>query len=117
MSLEETFRRLGEGSRDDSASRLKRGLGVEGSLRPKVRDDGKPLGGRLPALIRKGRVKVFEDGWEETYPSEELEAFHAGRPGQRGRPVIGLSREGRREAALAIVAELALEAQEPGGTE
>lgn len=106
MSFADLFADLGRRSKESSANLLRRGQGVEGPLKPKSREDGRPLGGDLPRVIRAGRVDVLEDGWNEVYDSEELEVFHTGRLGQPARPVIGLTREERRDVAKAVTQEL-----------
>lgn len=102
IELAPTYREIGERSKRAGAARLRAGQGVRKNgavfaLPPKREPDGRPVGGDLPKVIEQGVVTVQADGCTISWPSKALETFHAGRPRQRGRRVIGLSKAERAE--------------------
>lgn len=88
------FRDEGEGVKRGQAQRLRQGRGVNGQpLARKARPDGRPLGGRLPSVIRGAPVRADETGFLITYP-DAVSGFHRGnaRHGQPPRRIVGFSR-------------------------
>ncbi len=108
------FRRLGRRSAVEAGRRLRRGRGRFGRLAGKRELDGRPLGGRLPGVLARARVRARDDGFDEIHPSQAVTFFHRGSPRQRARPIVGLSRDQERAFARVVLDHLVSEAERMG---
>ena len=93
VDLTEFYMKRAKFAMRNAASRLRRGLGEGGQpLAPKLQPNGKPLGGKLRHVLRKGKVSVSQEGFTVTYPTV-AKKFDTGNPVQVERPLIDLTAE------------------------
>lgn len=87
------------------ASRLSAGQGIGGALLPpKKRNNGRPLGGKLPGLILQAPVVATQAGWSIEF-KDPTEPFDRGLGRNRppARPIIGLTDTERRTQVAGLV--------------
>lgn len=87
------------------ASRLASGQGVGGArLAPKKRDNGRPLGGKLPGLILQAPVVATQAGWTIDFkdPTEPFDKG-VGRNRPPARHIIGLTPGERRTQVAGLM--------------
>jgi len=110
----EVFERLGERLKKEIIARLARGEGTEGKLAPlkRPRPDGRPLGGRLPGLLRKQQIYVKRSGFKVWWPNRiSLNSFQKGSTKLRKPPRKIMGATAREVALFAEAAQEALVAE------
>lgn len=108
--LSDVLQQIGEGLKESTIRRLRRGVDVDGvRLAPKLENDGKPPGvsvGRgLFPLLERARITVSGHQVKVSY-HEVVESYHVGEGAKRPRKIIGVDAEDRKRIGEQIQAGL-----------
>lgn len=108
LDLVEHYTKMAKNAMWRAARRMRASQGRGGRmLAPKVKQNGKRLGGRIATHFPRGKIAATNDGFAVTYGGAAVAKFHRGTPGRQvARPIFGLTPNEEEEIHLRTLAEV-----------